>query len=368
MFGLMSRAQILALTGAMIAGDAERALRELNDLAKSGKDLTRLVSELLSHFRNLLIYQVSKGDLSLLEVSEDEAATLKQRAAEIPTDALTRIMEVLSDCESNLRDAVSKKIMIEVALFRAIEARNAVPIDAVLKKLGELRAGGSSGGSAPTAPRPVAATATAKPATPAPAPAKALSEMAASALKEVPASAPAPAPVAAPAPAPVAAPAHAPKPAAAAVAESFTGDLELLWAQVLDGVGHASPFTRSHLTEAFPVSFEKGVLSIGFDPEFKGQIGLVDNSRNRTVLQTKLAELGHREAQVKFVVQEAPAGRKPVVLETAPPPDAVPGETPAAKPAAKEKLAPISFDDFKNDPLIKQALELFKGQIVDVRV
>jgi hypothetical protein len=186
--------------------------------------------------------------------------------------------------------------------------------------------------------------------------------MAASALKETPA------PVAAPAPAPVAAPAPAPKPAATAVAESFTGDLELLWAQVLEGVGRASPFTRSHLAEAFPVSFEKGVLSIGFDPEFKGQIGLVDNSRNRTVLQTKLAELGHREAQVKFVVQEAPVGRKSVVPETAPAPDAVPGETPAAKPAAKEKLAPISFDDFKSDPLIKQALELFKGQIVDVSV
>jgi hypothetical protein len=35
----------------------------------------------------------------------------------------------------------------------------------------------------------------------------------------------------------------------------------------------------------------------------------------------------------------------------------------------KEKPAPVSLnkDDFKNDPLIQKALEIFKGQIVEVR-
>jgi hypothetical protein len=38
-------------------------------------------------------------------------------------------------------------------------------------------------------------------------------------------------------------------------------------------------------------------------------------------------------------------------------------------PPLKDKLAPIPFnkDDFKNDPLIQKALEIFKGQIVEVR-
>ena len=38
-----------------------------------------------------------------------------------------------------LRDAASKKILIEVALLKAIEARNAVSLDAVLKQLQQLR-------------------------------------------------------------------------------------------------------------------------------------------------------------------------------------------------------------------------------------
>src|SRR5262249_7442290 len=57
MFGLTARNQILSLTRAVLLGEIETALRELNDLAKNGKDLGRLLSDLLNHFRNLLIYQ-----------------------------------------------------------------------------------------------------------------------------------------------------------------------------------------------------------------------------------------------------------------------------------------------------------------------
>jgi hypothetical protein len=37
--------------------------------------------------------------------------------------------------------------------------------------------------------------------------------------------------------------------------------------------------------------------------------------------------------------------------------------------AAKEKITAVPFnkDDFKNDPLIQKALEIFKGTIVEVR-
>src|SRR4029077_5336858 len=117
----------------------------------------------LSHFRNLLIYLVSKGDMSLLEVSEAEAASLAEQAKSAGAEALTRIMEVLSDCETRLRDAASKKILVEVALLQAIEARNATSIDTVLKQLQQLRA--DSGREAVTIP-PTAHT----PATPSNAP------------------------------------------------------------------------------------------------------------------------------------------------------------------------------------------------------
>src|SRR5215472_7303820 len=72
MFGLDAQNQILKLSRAVLAGEIQIALSELNQLAHGGKDLGRLLGDLLNHFRNLLIYQVSRGDLNLLEASEAE--------------------------------------------------------------------------------------------------------------------------------------------------------------------------------------------------------------------------------------------------------------------------------------------------------
>jgi DNA polymerase-3 subunit gamma/tau len=355
MFGLTAQKQLLELTGAILKGEIADTLRLLNDLAKNGKDLGRLLSDLLNHFRNLLIFQVSRGDLNLLEVSEAETVSLREQSALANADGLTRIMEVFTDAEIRLRDASSKKILLEVALLKAIEARTAVSLDSVLKRLQDLRNGEEGKASASPAERQSPTRRETEvvqqhvvPEAGAPTPAiKTASPM--MALPETPQAALAPA----------------------------DSDLEMLWARLIETVGRASPFTRSYLLEAHPVSFAKNLFTIGFDPEFADHIALVDNSRNHTLLQTKLAELGHPNSQFKFIRAEAPLNRPVPVV--APTPAPVPTSKTAAQPvtpklatataAPKDKPATVAFnkDDFKNDPLIQKALEIFKGQIVEVR-
>jgi DNA polymerase-3 subunit gamma/tau len=348
MFGLAAQGQILGLSKAILAGEIQTALTLLNELAQNGKDLGRLLSDLLNHFRNLLLFQVSRGDLNLLEVSEAEIAALKEQNALASTESLTRVLEVLSDAELRLRDTASKKILLEVTALKAIEARNAVSLDAVLKQLNQLRGGTSA----------AAAAAVAAPSTQA-------------------APAPRPAPKA-----PVASQETIAAPAASAVATepvTVSSDLAAIWTQLIEAVGRVSPFTRSYLVDANPVSFVKNVLVIGFDPEFQDHLGLVDNARNHTLLQTKLAELGHANCQIKFIKAEAPANRleipKAVSREEL---EASEGKnlsqpSPPSRPlrdiSSEKKSAPVPFnkDTFKDDPLIQKALEIFKGQIVEVR-
>jgi len=375
----------------VLAGDVAIALTQLDELARGGKDLGRLLGDLLNHFRNLLIYQVSQGDLNLMEVSEAEVAALKEQASLAGADAFTRILEVLADAELRLRDAASKKILLEVSLLRAIEARNAMSIDAVLKQLNQLRGQGSAGVAQAPAGRPTANPLTANvSARPAPVPALAPGKPASVARTEPPPTS-APSQVAVPTPAPaapvlpvaqvaqvVAAAPVAPVPGA--------GNLVDLWSSLVEAVGRTSPFTRGYLIDAHPVSFERNVLVIGYDPEFEDHLGLVDNSRNHTLLATKLAELGHPNAKIKFSKAAAPADwvRKPLTASPTPPaakpvgaptaepaPALAPGNTDEASPAApaekKTVSVPFNKDDFKNDPLIQQALEVFKGTIVEVR-
>ena len=351
MFGLAAQSQILGLSKAVLAGEIQAALTELNELAQNGKDLGRLLSDLLNHFRNLLIYQVARGDLNLLEVSEAEVAALKEQSGLADTAALTRILEVLTDAELRLRDISSKKILLEVTMLRAIEARNAVSLNAVLKQLNQLR-GGATGGPAVPAAAPIAGARSIAP------------RVQSDALRSDP-------PTIAKAvstPAPLEAP-------------PVSADLAGLWTGLIEAVGRVSPFTRSYLVDANPVSFDKNLLTIGFDPEFADHLGLVDNARNHTLLQTKLAELGHANAQIKFVKVEASAVAAKQNAGVGVQASACSADTqkrelqpakpvaPAATAAPEKKSASVPFNknDFKNDPLIQKALEIFKGQIVEVR-
>ena len=131
MFGLVAQEQVLGLAESVLNGEQETTLRQFNALASGGKELRRLIGDLLNHFRNLLVFMVSKGEVSLLEITESEKDALGEQSKLTDAGALGRILEVLTDCEMRLRDAASKKILIEVSLLKAIQAAGAMSLDEV---------------------------------------------------------------------------------------------------------------------------------------------------------------------------------------------------------------------------------------------
>ena len=100
-----------------------------------------------------MIYQVSEGDTGILEISEAEQTALAEQAQLADRSAVSRILEVLTDCEIQLRNATSKKILVEVALMKAMDAARAMSLNDVLDRLQELRDAG--GGEALEVARPV---------------------------------------------------------------------------------------------------------------------------------------------------------------------------------------------------------------------
>ncbi|HXJ74498.1 MAG TPA: hypothetical protein VNM37_16725, partial [Candidatus Dormibacteraeota bacterium] len=352
-----------ALAHGVLLGQPAVALSELNTVSKHGKDLGRLLSDLLGHFRNLLIFQVSQGDLSLIEVSELEIASLKEQQTLVGMEALTRIMEVLTEAESRLREAASKKIFIEVTLLKAIQARNTSSVDDVLKQLVQLRE--EAGGGAPPAAGAVAAGSRSTSPEARPAPVRSTSSGSTASVAvgagaggaspegAAPTLSPNLNPVpAASGPEPELASAVAQAPgalrAATAVAAPPEGailtedDLVALWQNILESVGRASPFAKNYLIEAHPVSLAKNVFTIGFDPEFAEHIDLVNNQKTHTLLQTKLSESGRPNTQIKFIKAERPEHWAQVSSAPAPAStDAGAGSAPVElRPAASPGASP----------------------------
>jgi DNA polymerase III subunit gamma/tau len=295
-FGLVAHEKIAALTDAVIDGDTNIALKTLKELDEVGKDLQRLLADLLDHYRNLLVLTIGGAGAELVDGPDTELELLKKQAGRIDTDAVLRVIDALAGAEGRLRYALSKRIYFEIALVRAIKAREMVGLDGVLKKLNELK---GQLGAAPVV-------------TAQPAPVSQVRET--TTVTHPPAS------------------------------------LDEAWAYAVEHLGKVTPLAKSYLVGAKPLRYQAGILTVGFDPEFADRQELADTTRNREILQAKLKEQLHADVSLKFEASGSVA--------------------PAPKPVATVAERPVkvtNVGEFKNDPLIKKALEIFKGQIVEVR-
>ena len=328
-FGLVAHDRVAALTDAIIDAEATQALKVLKDLDDVGRDLQRLAADLLDHFRNLLVVTLGEEGSESLPLADTEIGLLKAQAQQIDSDAVLRIIDALAAAEGRLRYALSKRIFFEIALVKAIKARDMVGIDGVLKKLSELK------GRLGNPPAETPTRASGRPGDP-----------------SVPENRGKPAATQQPPDSST----HQPPDASTHQPINPSVSLDDAWAYAVEHLGKVTPLAKTYLVGTRPLGLQGGVMRVGFDPEFADRKEFADRPRNIEVLQARLKEKLRMDVALKFEVTEAAAS--PRVSASAPPKSA------AGTPA---ETAGKNFDDFKNDPLIKKALEIFKGTIVEVK-
>lgn len=167
-FGLVSRSIIEDLAEAVLAGDIGRVLQRLDELDRAGKDLRRLNTELIDHFRKLLVCIELGGDTKSLDLTESQREVLLRHSAATTAPAVLSIVDELIRLDGTLRLALSQRTLVETALIKCARASRLVDLEKVLRKLTELEKSGAA--FAPAAPAPAPAPVAPKaPPTPAPA-------------------------------------------------------------------------------------------------------------------------------------------------------------------------------------------------------
>ena len=117
-FGLTAEQVVLDLTQAIITRESTKALHLIQAQQEAGKDLSKLLSDLLNFLRSLLIAQVDASSLQD-EQSEKAKAVTTSLKAKLSTGQLLRLMEILSEVEPTLKWATNKKLHLELAIIRA---------------------------------------------------------------------------------------------------------------------------------------------------------------------------------------------------------------------------------------------------------
>ena len=295
-FGFTSEQTVSDLTGRILRGETPEAIDLLHEQSEAGKDMMRLMADLIAYLRDLLVFK-AKPDALNEDVDPDVQKSLAAHAELISIDRLLELIDQFAAAEGRMKWAPNKKLHFEVAIIKAIQSLGQATLDEVIEKLGELRDGRArpeparrGEGAPPT--RPVAAGA---PSAVASAKADERGETKPMAQN-----------------AGVTAPGYS---KTRVEEKATTVDSEKIWQAVLAKIPVQKGFVRNSASAAHVLGVEGRNFILGFAPGDKPMMDILGTPANRKFVETLLHEISEKDWTLKLTVSEELASRTAAVTK-----------------------------------------------------
>jgi DNA polymerase-3 subunit gamma/tau len=124
LLGATEAQEVSALVDGLIGGDLSGALRALNVVVEQGADLRQFARDLVARVRALMLLKAG-GDPGLLDVTEDDMATLQRQVASADLGLLLGWVKLFSALDHQLRTSAYGQLPLELAVVEAIAAPSA---------------------------------------------------------------------------------------------------------------------------------------------------------------------------------------------------------------------------------------------------
>ena len=358
-FGFNSTESISELAGQVLGRDNAMALEAVHQHAEAGKDLSKLLGDLIGHFRNVLVLKVDPDSRST-EIPPEVLEAVREQSSLIDTQRLLRLIDLFAETDGRMKWAPNKKLHLEIGVIKAIQCLGESTIDDVISLVsGAADAASNLPATAPASvpraqnPPPEARVEPVPEVAPEPdpEPEERVESAESLAIAE---------PETAPAPDPVVEVASAPSGPLAGVE---------LWNQSKLALISTKPSLETWLGAAQFLSHEGADFVIGFATEqrfFRESL-----SRDEGIIQDQVTQFAgtptnlHIEVRddiqpLDFEIEEDEL--EPSAEKENPVPEAAP-DVASEEDASLEESAD-SGEEFSNDPLIREALDKFEAKII----
>lgn len=148
--GVIDRQVLFDISEALFAGDMAKILEICDRLYHQGRDLMRLHTDLISHFRNLLVLKMGGTKTALTDVPAHELPIMNEQVENVPEPYITQILDALFEDEWRVKQSVSPKLALEMTFFKLLQIQPALSLDTLIEKLDRLKDGISLSTGTPT--------------------------------------------------------------------------------------------------------------------------------------------------------------------------------------------------------------------------
>lgn len=147
----------LELAGHILNSDVGAALSKVDELHKNAVDLQRLCSEMINHYRNLMVARTVKEPSGLIIAAPKELEAIKQQASVYPLEGIVNAINVLNETLDRMTMS-SRRPEFETAIVKLCRPALDTSLSAILDRLERLertiKYSGSSLSSAEAEPKP----------------------------------------------------------------------------------------------------------------------------------------------------------------------------------------------------------------------
>lgn len=313
--GTLNEETLFEMVDAVAAKNASKALKMIDALVKEGKDISSVGLELVEHFRNLLVAKVGKDLKELIDLPEDSIKRLSGQSENFTIEDLLYALNILSIAYDIMRRSNISRVPLEMAIVKLTRKESIHSIGEILGKVSSLEEKINQGIPEPYIPK--------KPLKENKEPLRPKGE-AATKNDESPKN-----------------------------GKTTLKQIENIWFNVIKSVRVKKISIASCLLEGEPVSYEKGILTLGFPEGYSFHKEVIEEAHNKKLVEEALLEMLDEVMTLKFTTIKEKRN-----FGNMDPEESYPEDEPfrEGRAAASEKHA---------DPIVDSALNMFKGRIID---
>ena len=301
--GIVPQKTFFELSQAIGENNTKEALDILAQIIDQGYDLSHFATDLLEHFRNLLMLKINE---EVVDLPKDLKGRLKGFKERFDQDRLLRMIEVVSQAREEMKRSEEVRLILEMAIIRLTKLEPTLSLDEVLRKiesieerLGVMPAQGNLLGAPPKRWEELP-----------------IEETVREGLEE----------------------------------EKPYLELENIkdtWGEVIKEIRKDSAVTGAFLMEGEPIALKDDLLTIGFSEDFKFHKEQIEEKENRELIQKALNKVFGREFTIECRLSSTLQKEKEI-------------RAPQGMVLSEEEF-------IEEEPVVKEALDIFEGEILEIK-
>ncbi|MBO7319853.1 MAG: DNA polymerase III subunit gamma/tau [Clostridia bacterium] len=135
--GMTGKDHLFSLADATAQANAGKALEIVNDLHANSCDMERLCSDLINHFRNLMIVKTVKSASEILVCTAEELEQYKTQSGKLTLENILYCISLLQESMANIKRGVNRRIEMEMAMIKLATPNLSSDNEALLRRISD---------------------------------------------------------------------------------------------------------------------------------------------------------------------------------------------------------------------------------------